>query len=119
MMQRVATKSFSNVLEKGKSYDILREEGGNYIIQDQDGFEIGFNKMWFDHSEDFDPREFAISIMRLMLFPKSKDFRPEDIIKAKSYSILVIEVVKGNCETLLDQCRVNLIRKAIENTEMI
>lgn len=112
-----ANKAFGNTLTKGKEYHVIRELLVNYIVIDDTGVEVGFNKDWFDLTEEFNPEQFAISIITLMLFPKSKDFTTDDIIKAKAYSHLVIENVKGNCENDSELKQVEQIKEAIDNIE--
>jgi hypothetical protein len=112
-----ANKSCGNTLTKGKEYHVIRELLVNYIVIDDTGVEVGFNKDWFDLTEEFNPEQFAISIITLMLFPKSKDFTTDDIIKAKAYSHLVIENVKRNCENDSELKQVEQIKEAIDNIE--
>jgi len=77
-------------------------------------FEVGFNENWFDLVDEFNPKQFAMSIIRLMLFPKSKGFTKDDIIKAKAYAHLVIETVKGNCENDNELNQVQQIKEVID-----
>jgi hypothetical protein len=67
----------------------------------------------------FDAKVFASSIIRLMLFPKSKDFTTEDIIKAKASAHLVIETVKTNCENDGELKQVEQIKEAIDKIEIL
>lgn len=115
----IANKSFGSLLTKGKEYHIIRKINENYVILDNDGCEVGFNNSWFDKPFEFNPNEFAVSIMRLMLFPKSKDFTREDIIKGKAYSSLVIETVKGNSENDKELKQIELIKEAIDKIESL
>ena len=115
----VANKSFGCLLTKGNEYQLIREQGENYVILDNDSCEVGFNKQWFDLPEVFNPNDFAISMMRLMLFPKSKNFTHEDIVKGKAYSSLVIETVKGNCENDQELRQIEMIKEAIDKIESL
>lgn len=114
-----ANKSCGNTLTKGKEYHVIRELLINYIVIDDTGVEVGFNKDWFDLTDEFNPEQFAMSIIRLMLFPKSKGFTKEDIIKAKAYAFLVIETVKGNCENEHELKQAEMISKTIDSIENI
>lgn len=112
-----ANKSCGNTLTKGKEYHVIRELLINYIVIDDTGIEVGFNKDWFDLTDEFNPEQFAMSIIRLMLFPKSKDFTKDDIIKAKAYSHLVLETVKGNCENDNELKQVEQIKEVIDKID--
>ena len=96
MKSVIANKSFGSLLTKGSSYELVRIIGDNYVVLDNDGIEVGFDKEWFSEPKPFDAEKFAHSIMLLMLFPKSKDFTDEDLIKGKAFATLVIETVKSN-----------------------
>lgn len=109
-----ANKSCGNTLTKGKEYHVIRELLINYIVIDDTGIEVGFNKDWFDLTDEFNPEQFALSIIRLMLFPKSKEFTENDLIKGKSYALLVLETVKGNCENDLEIEQVLKIADSID-----
>ena len=109
-----ANKSFSKIITKGKEYNVIREFLVNYIVIDDTGVEVAFHKDYFDLINEFNPKQFAMSIMRLMLFPKSKDFTNDEIIKAKTYSHLVIENVKGNCENENELKQVEQIKEVID-----
>jgi hypothetical protein len=115
----VANRSFSCLLKKGNEYKLIREIGENYVVLDNDGVEVGFNKQWFDSPIEFNAEVFASSIIRLMLFPKSKDFTHDDIVKGKAYSSLVIETVKGNCQNDGELKQVELIKEAIDKIESL
>jgi len=110
----IANKSFGSLITKGNEYRIIRKKNENYVILDNDGCEVGFNSSWFDKPFEFNPNEFAVSIMRLMLFPKSKDFTHEDIIKGKAYSSLVIENLKGNCANDQELKQIEMIKDVID-----
>ena len=112
-----ANKAFGNTLTKGKEYHVIRELLVNYIVTDDTGVEVGFNKDWFDLTDEFNPEQFAMSIIRLMLFPKSKGFTKDDIVKAKAYSYLVIENVKGNCENENELKQVEQIKEVIHKID--
>lgn len=118
MKSVIANRSFGSLLTKGISYRVVRLHGGNYIVIDNDGAEVGFNKSWFDEPEIFDPSEFAMSIVKLMLFPKSKGYTDEDIVRAKASAILVTEVCKRNCESESDIEIVNQITEAIDKIQI-
>ena len=119
MRRVIAKKSVGCLLTKGMEYFMIREQGDNYIIIDNDGVELGFNKNWFDESLPFDAEKFAHSILRLMLFPKSENFTDEDIVKGKAFATLVIETVKGNCENEQELKQIEMIQKVIETIKNI
>jgi len=72
-----------------------------------------------NYFDNFNPNEFAISMMRLMLFPKSRDFTHEDIIKGKAYFSFVIEIVKSNCENDQELRQIEMIKEAIDKIESL
>ena len=114
MTQVIAVKSFANLITKDQSYEMVREIGHNYIVLDNDGDETGFSKEWFKEPEVFNPHQFAMSIVRLMLFPKCDNFTEKDIVRAKASATLVSEMCKHNCESESEINTVEQIAQAID-----
>lgn len=119
MKKVIAKRSFGCLLTKGRCYEVIRIVDDNYVVLDNDGIEVGFDKEWFSEPKPFDAEKFARSILRLMLFPKSSNFTDEDLIKGKAFATLVIETVKSNCENEIELLQVNEIAKSIETIKSI
>ena len=52
-MKLTANRSVASCITKGNSYDIVTETDTDFLIIDDEGFQVGFNKSYFDPENIF------------------------------------------------------------------